>query len=546
MKTTANLTGMTNVPHMKMKLATPGHPRCALPHLNLSRKARGTRSRYAHATLRNRQGGAVAVMVGISMVALIGFLALVIDLGHLYVAKTGLQNAADAAALAGAKELDGSLTGINSAVSRAQLVAQHNTFFDSTGQVAVTLDSSNIYFCVSPNCASWQSVAAAQASPSNLYFIKVDTASRNLMTWFAPIWGFSQTSTSGMAVAGRYPPGAIAPLFVPAVRRNADQANQPSADTTAPYCNGVIYDPLGKNSIGKKLQNNTCPYDAVNGSFPYRVPDNTGNWGFLTPQDLHKTFPDFAGVKDSCTHLDPDKASPTYNTCVPESRGSFYVVTPTPNNSGGTPWASGTSWTGNFGFMLKATDVKTLNELAAALCRGGTALSYPVPGCGVVHTGNVSGPKIADNLNTRFDLQGNQTQLPHSACPSDTNIYDAGSGNWLTNGPNGYYVKYSAGSPLVQPTNYPPGKANRRLINVYVADNVILPGENLPGSQDDTCWADQLTGGKNDAHLVGCAQFFVWSKAANDGKLYAEFVKKLDQSQCNSSIGTETEIRLYQ
>src|SRR4030065_171132 len=48
------------------------------------------------ASLKNRQGGAVAVMVGISMVLLVGFLAMVIDLGHLYVAKTGLQNAAEA------------------------------------------------------------------------------------------------------------------------------------------------------------------------------------------------------------------------------------------------------------------------------------------------------------------------------------------------------------------------------------------------------------------------------------------------------------------
>jgi hypothetical protein len=494
------------------------------------------------ANLKNRQGGAVAIIVGICMVIFIGFLAMVIDLGHLYVAKTGLQNAADAAALSGAKELDGTTTGISNAVARAESVAQHNTFFDSTGQMAVALDYSNIYFCDSPSCASWANVSNASNNPSNMYFIKVDTASRNLTTWFAPIWGILQTSTSGIAVAGRYPPGQLAPLFVPAVRRNSDQANHPTADATDPYCNGVIYDPNGVNSAGKKLKNNSCPYDSQNGSFPYRVPDNTLNWGFLTPQDLHKTFPNFAGIADSCTHLDPDPASITYNTCVPEIRGSYYVVTPTPNNSSGTPWTSGTSWTGNFGFMLKATDVKTLNDLAAALCRGGTALSYPVPGCGDVHPGNLSGPKIADNINTRFDIQGNQTQLPHTACPSDTNIYDAGSGNWLT---NGYYVKYAAGAPLVPPTNFPPGKANRRLINVYVADNVMLPGENLAGSQDASC-IPPLTGGAQNAHLVGCAQFFVWTQAANDGKLYAEFVKALTPSQCGSSVGLDTELRLYQ
>lgn len=57
------------------------------------------------ASSKKRQGGAVAVMVGISIVVLVGFLGLVVDLGHLYVAKTELQNAADACALSAAREL---------------------------------------------------------------------------------------------------------------------------------------------------------------------------------------------------------------------------------------------------------------------------------------------------------------------------------------------------------------------------------------------------------------------------------------------------------
>jgi Flp pilus assembly protein TadG len=54
--------------------------------------------------LRNNHG-AIAVVVGIAMTALIGFSALAIDLGHLYVVKNELQNAADAGALAGARVL---------------------------------------------------------------------------------------------------------------------------------------------------------------------------------------------------------------------------------------------------------------------------------------------------------------------------------------------------------------------------------------------------------------------------------------------------------
>ncbi len=72
-------------------------------------------SRHEPRLLRD-DTGAVAVIVALSMIALIAFLALVIDVGSLYAERRKLQTAADAAALAGAQELPGSPT-------RAQSVA---------------------------------------------------------------------------------------------------------------------------------------------------------------------------------------------------------------------------------------------------------------------------------------------------------------------------------------------------------------------------------------------------------------------------------------
>src|SRR5208283_5113243 len=51
--------------------------------------------------------GMILPYVAISMVALLGFIALAIDLGMVMVAKTQTQNAADAAAFAGARTLTG-------------------------------------------------------------------------------------------------------------------------------------------------------------------------------------------------------------------------------------------------------------------------------------------------------------------------------------------------------------------------------------------------------------------------------------------------------
>ncbi|MDA3971056.1 MAG: pilus assembly protein TadG-related protein [Desulfobulbaceae bacterium] len=57
--------------------------------------------------IRNREQGAVAPLVAILMVAFMLCVAIVVDLGHLHNVKVELQRAVDAAALAGAQQLDG-------------------------------------------------------------------------------------------------------------------------------------------------------------------------------------------------------------------------------------------------------------------------------------------------------------------------------------------------------------------------------------------------------------------------------------------------------
>lgn len=56
---------------------------------------------------RGKQRGAVAIIVAIALVALVGAVGLALDLGKLYVAKSELQNGADACALAAARDLTG-------------------------------------------------------------------------------------------------------------------------------------------------------------------------------------------------------------------------------------------------------------------------------------------------------------------------------------------------------------------------------------------------------------------------------------------------------
>lgn len=58
-----------------------------------------------HPRVIKDQNGFALVLLGLTIVVLLGFAALAVDIGYLYAARNELQNAADAAALAGAREL---------------------------------------------------------------------------------------------------------------------------------------------------------------------------------------------------------------------------------------------------------------------------------------------------------------------------------------------------------------------------------------------------------------------------------------------------------
>jgi hypothetical protein len=179
------------------------------------------------AKLKSRQHGAVAIIVALSLVALVGMLALVIDLGHLYVTKAELQNAADAAALSGAKDLDGTMAGLSKAKAAACEVGGMNKFDLSSKPVANTKDDppcSNLILsvgaCPEDSCMKLIGNISSEDDAAGRLFMKADTGSRTMNTWFAPIWNVAQTKTFGMAVAGPEVL-SVAPIGICAVDKDA-------------------------------------------------------------------------------------------------------------------------------------------------------------------------------------------------------------------------------------------------------------------------------------------------------------------------------------
>ena len=82
---------------------------------------------------RRAERGSILATSALGMLSLLLAVGLGVDISHLYLAKNELQNAADAAALAGASGLDFSPGGITAATDRA--VAEMNKYEFDNDQV---------------------------------------------------------------------------------------------------------------------------------------------------------------------------------------------------------------------------------------------------------------------------------------------------------------------------------------------------------------------------------------------------------------------------
>lgn len=199
-----------------------------------------------------RQKGAVAILVGLSLFVLVMMLGLVMDLGQLYITRTELQNAADAGALAGAREMNGTAAGITSAEARAISTAAANSVRFGANAGAVTIGRANVEYGTTPD-GPWNNYATATAAPGGLSFIKVDThgiSQGTLATWFMRVSNIDVMNTFGRAVAGTFSTG-VTPLGVCAI----DPSNSIATGELLEYGfrRGMNYDVIQINNAKKGL-----------------------------------------------------------------------------------------------------------------------------------------------------------------------------------------------------------------------------------------------------------------------------------------------------
>ena len=128
--------------------------------------------------LRKDQRGATMIMVAVSMVTIFAFAVLTIDMSLIQLAKTQLQNAADAAALAAAIEYGTSGGDQIAATNEAIRVAGLNTAIQTTQQ-PVTITSDDITFPGANRVRVRTHRTELTSDPVKLYFMRVlnDTSS---------------------------------------------------------------------------------------------------------------------------------------------------------------------------------------------------------------------------------------------------------------------------------------------------------------------------------------------------------------------------------
>jgi Flp pilus assembly protein TadG len=146
---------------------------------------------------RRSESGSIIIMTAIFMLGLFLMVGLCVDVSRIYMLRAEMQNAADAAALTGARELNAGTTGIDNAVSRATSIVNTQGF----ARIGVTIAS--VTFSANPT-GPFLSAADAKAPTvvATIKYVQVQTQAASTPILFAiNVLGTSQTESRN-AVAG--------------------------------------------------------------------------------------------------------------------------------------------------------------------------------------------------------------------------------------------------------------------------------------------------------------------------------------------------------
>lgn len=194
-------------------------------------------------TLYRDEEGQTLVITALGMAVIIGFLALAVDVGMLFRAQRQIQNAADAAATAGA--LDYYYNGATNVAAAAELASSNNGFTDGQNNVKVAVHCSSSAACPEGSISS-----TAHTGPGYVEVIVLQPVPTGFYQTFMAL--FSPRSNIPITVTARAEAGAPGTSDYCAYILNATASGslslQGSFNVNAANC-GVIVDSNSQSAI---------------------------------------------------------------------------------------------------------------------------------------------------------------------------------------------------------------------------------------------------------------------------------------------------------
>jgi Flp pilus assembly protein TadG len=227
---------------------------------------------------RKGEHGNVMIMTAILAVGLVLAVGLCIDGARIYMTRAELQNAADAAALAAARELNGGTGGLTDAVAAAQASAlQANKYgLNRTGGNAPAVTISSVEFAPNLN-GPWNPVGSIDATQAKtINYVRVTTLTANTRVLFGVKALGNNHTESRRAVAGYSAPiNTICDFFPIAVA--LDPAKN-IADGDDPTCVSNCYPQPNTPMTLRFVQGTGNSATLANKDYIIlEVPDITGN-----------------------------------------------------------------------------------------------------------------------------------------------------------------------------------------------------------------------------------------------------------------------------
>jgi Flp pilus assembly protein TadG len=184
--------------------------------------------------------GAVAIYASFASVVMIGFGALVVDAGRAYTLQTELQHSADAAALAGAAELDRTATSITRAQTAAKTALIKNLQTFASGGQDVVIEDTHIRFLSSLPADDDAPIPNSSVTNDPLFagYIEVTPSVREVNYLLAPVVAMLTGDPGGNLTKGKASATAVAGLecvvcnFPPLMICNPAESN---GNTGAPF-----------------------------------------------------------------------------------------------------------------------------------------------------------------------------------------------------------------------------------------------------------------------------------------------------------------------